>query len=406
MGAFEYTAVDNAGRRQRGVQEADTLKHARQRLRERGLLPLQVGELQGDSDHTGKKGRRQSRTSIGTAEVALITRQLATLARSGMPVVEALTAVAEQSEKRKVRNTVLAVRSRVMEGYAFADALNEFPGVFPEMYRATVAAGEQAGHLEAVLERLADYMEERKAAGQKIMLAFLYPLILVIVSLLVVVGLLTYVVPEITRVFETSGQTLPGITVLLINLSDGLREHGVVLGLGILAALFLARQLYRIEIVAETVQRQMLRLPVVGRLVRGHNTAQFTRTLSILSASGVPILDALRVSARVLSNLPMRKSVVAATAEVREGVSLSSALEKTRRFPVITLRLIGAGEAGGNLDTMLERAADAQDKELDAAVALLLGILEPLLILLMGGIVLFVVLATLLPIFDMNQLVR
>lgn len=404
MGAFEYTAVDNTGRQQRGVQEADTLKHARQRLRERGLLPLQVGELQGDSGK--KEGRRQSRTSIGTAEVALITRQLATLARSGMPVVEALTAVAEQSEKRKVRNTVLAVRSRVMEGYAFADALNEFPGVFPEMYRATVAAGEQAGHLEAVLERLADYMEERKAAGQKIMLAFLYPLILVIVSLLVVVGLLTYVVPEITRVFETSGQTLPGITVLLINLSDGLREHGVVLGVGILVALFLARQLYRIEIVAETIQRQMLRLPVVGRLVRGHNTAQFTRTLSILSASGVPILDALRVSARVVSNLPMRKSVVAATAEVREGVSLSAALEKTRRFPVITLRLIGAGEAGGNLDTMLERAADAQDKELDAAVALLLGVLEPILILLMGGIVLFVVLATLLPIFDMNQLVR
>lgn len=403
MPAFEYNALDGDGNKQRGVQEADTLKQARQRLRERGLWPLSVGELQGDT-RAGKP--RRARTVIRVREVALITRQLATLIRSSMPITDSLVAVAEQSDKRKVRNTLLAVRARVVEGYAFADALNEFPGVFSEMYRATVSAGEQSGHLDAVLERLADYMEEKQASGQKVALAFLYPAILMVVSTLVVAGLLAYVVPEVTRVFQTSGQVLPGITVFLIDLSSAFREYGWLIVAGLAVAFLLARQLYRQDKVKQKVQSLLLRVPVVGRFVRGHNTAQFTRALSILSTSGVPIIDALRVSAKVLSNVPMRNSVIQATTEVREGSSLSEALEKSRQFPVITLRLIGAGEASGDLDVMLGRAADAQDKELEAMSALMLGILEPLLILIMGGVVLFVVLAVLLPIFDLNQLVR
>lgn len=404
MATFEYLAVDSAGRNKKGVLDADTEKQARQKLRTQSLLPIKLEELQGDAQK--KRNRKRYRTRIGITETALVTRQLATLVRSGMPIVEALSAIAEQSEKRKIRNTALTVRGRVVEGYAFAEALNEFPGVFSEMYRATVEAGEHSGHLDAVLERLADYMEERQASSQKMLLAFLYPLILIVVSILVVAGLLAYVVPEVTRVYETSGQTLPAITVFLIGMSEGLRNYGLWISASLLALLIFFRQLYRIESIAERVQILLLKLPLVGRLIRGYNTGQFTRAMSILSESGVPILDALRVSTKVLSNLAMRNSVIKATSDVREGMSLANSLEKSGRFPVITLRLIAAGESGGNLDSMLGRAADAQDRELSTATALLLGILEPALILLMGGVVLFVVMAILLPIFDLNQLVR
>jgi general secretion pathway protein F len=403
MTAFEYAALDNHGRERKGILEGDTPRQVRQLLREQGWIPLHVDEVQ---RREAQVSQVRLRGRIGATDLALVTRQLATLVKASSPVEEALQAVAEQSEKRRIKRLLMGVRSRVLEGHSLAAALDDFPHAFPELYRATVAAGEQSGYLESVLERLADYTETRQQTSQKILLALIYPVMITGVALLVVIALLTYVVPEIIQVFRGVGQTLPGVTRSLIALSNMVRDYGLfmlgaLVGSAVAFSLLRRREGFRFG-----VQRWVLALPLVGRLVRGVNTARFARTLSILAASGVPVLEALRISASVLSSLPMRTAVLEAAQRVAEGSNIHTALERNNLFPPLTLHLIASGEASGDLEGMLERAAESQQRELDTLVGALLGLLEPVLILLMGGMVLYIVVAILLPIFELNQLVK
>jgi general secretion pathway protein F len=401
--AYEYTALDARGRHEKGLLEGDTPRQVRGMLRERGLAPLTVQEV------AESKTTRRSFFQPGGwshTELTLFTRQLATLARSGLPLDEALAAVAQQSESKRVKRITLGVRSQVVEGNSLALALGQFPSVFPPLFRATVEAGEQSGKLDGVLERLADYVERRQALQQKIMLAAIYPAMLTVVALAVVTLLLTYVVPKVVAVFADLDAQLPLLTRALISLSDFLREYG--LGLLIVMAVggFLFAKAMRNDDFKRRVHRFQLRLPLIGRLTRGTNTGRFTRTLGILFGSGVPILEAMRIGTQVVSNQPMRDAVEAATLRVREGASLNKSMAESGLFPPITLHLIASGEASGRLDEMLDRAAEQQEREVETLVAALMGLLEPILIVTMGLIVFGIVMAILLPIFDLNQLIK
>ena len=404
MPAFEFTALDSTGRHHKGVLEGDSPRQVRQQLRERHWTPLSVQEV---AAREAKAARGFSlRRGVAAGDLALMTRQLATLVRSGLPLEESVRAVSQQTEKARLKSMLLGVRARVMEGHTLAAGLAEFPHVFPELYRATVGAGEQSGHLDVVLERLADYTESRQQLGQKIQLALFYPAMLTLLAISVVVLLLTYVVPQVVQVFENIGQELPLLTRGLIAVSDFMRDYGLALLVLFGIAGGVLAWMLRKPGPRRQWHRLLLRTPLVARLVRGLNTARFARTFSILLASGVPVLDALRIGAEVIGNMPMREAVEEAARKVREGASIYSALEKSRYFPPLTLHLIASGEASGNLEDMLERAATSQEREIEILVATLLGLFEPLLIVLMGGLVLIIVLAILLPIFDLNQLVR
>ncbi len=404
MPAFEFTALDATGREHKGLLEGDSPRAVRQQLRERQWTPLNVQEV---AAREAKSARRFSlQRGVAAVDLALMTRQLATLVRSGLPLEESVRAVSQQTEKQRLKSMLLGVRSRVMEGHSLAAGLAEFPHVFPELYRATVAAGEQSGHLDVVLERLADYTESRQQLRQKIQLALFYPALLTLLAISVVVLLLTYVVPQVVQVFQNIGQELPILTRGLIALSDFMRTYGlallVLLGLAGAGIGWLLRKPGPLR----QWHALLLRLPLISRLTRGLNTARFARTFSILLASGVPVLEALRIAAEVIGNLPMRDAVEAAARKVREGTSIFSALDKSGYFPPMTLHLIASGEASGKLEDMLERAATSQEREIEVMVATLLGLFEPLLIVVMGGLVLIIVLAILLPIFDLNQLVK
>jgi general secretion pathway protein F len=404
MGAFEYTAVDQGGRQHKGVVEGDTARQVRQLLRERGMLPMNITEVM-ERERSTRRASFSLRRGISAADLALVTRQLATLLRSGMPLEETLLAVGQQSEKPRLKSILLGVRSRVMEGHTLASGLGDFPQAFPEIYRATVAAGEQSGHLDPVLERLADYTEGRQQLRQRVSHALIYPVILTLMAITIVSGLLVYVVPKVVGVFENTGQALPVFTRMLIASSDFLREYGFVLvGLIILAAFVFSRMLRKLPF-RRRWHRFLLRVPLVGRLVRGVNTARFTRTLSILAGSGVPVLEALRIAGDVVTNVPMKEAIQETAVRVREGAPLGRSLGASRLFPPMTMHLISSGEASGELESMLERAAANQEREVDGLVGAMLSILEPALILIMGALVLAIVIAILLPIFQLNQLV-
>jgi general secretion pathway protein F len=404
VGAFEYVALDSAGREKKGVLEGDTARQVRQLLRERSMVPLEVSEV------AEKESSRQLsvglRRGFSATELALVTRQLATLVNSGMPLEETLQAVAQQTDKPRTQSVLLGVRARVMEGHTLAEGLDEFPQAFPEIYRATVSAGEQSGHLDAVLERLADYTETRQALRQRITNALVYPIVLVLMSLGIIAFMLSYVVPQVVGVFETTGAELPILTRLLIGISDFLREWWWLLIAGVAALAFGVWRLLQIEGPRRRYHRLLLRLPLVGRITRGVNTARFTRTLSILAGSGVPVLEALKISAEVIMNIPMREAVQEASLRVREGGAISRSLAASRLFPPMTIHLISSGESSGQLEQMLGRAADNQEREMDGLITTLMGIMEPLLIVFMGGVVLTIVLAILLPIFQINNLIQ
>jgi general secretion pathway protein F len=405
MGAFEYTAVDAGGKERKGVLEGDTARQVRQLLRDRALLPLQVTEV------AQREAKRQTRgfsfrRGIAAMDLALVTRQLATLVQSGLPLEEALLAIGEQNEKPRLKSILLGVRSRVMEGHTLADGLTDFPQAFPEIFRATVAAGEQSGHLDAVLERLADYTEGRQVLRQKLANALVYPIILTLLALFIVSGLLVYVVPKVVGVFENTGAELPLLTQILIGTSDFLRANGIYVLILIAAATFVARRALRSEGTRRRWHGFLLRVPLVGRLTRGVNTARFTRTFSILAGSGVPVLESLRIAGAVVTNLPMRDAVSEAALRVREGAPIGKSLAASKVFPPMTIHLVSSGEASGQLETMLGRAATNQEREMDGLIAALLAIMEPALIITMGVVVLIIVIAILLPIFELNELVR
>jgi len=404
MGAFEYTALDTSGKELKGVLEGDTARQVRQQLREKQWTPLSVDEV--SERQSGTRKSFQIQRGISAADLALTTRQMATLVRSGLPLEEALRAVSQQNEKARLKSMMLAVRSKVMEGHALASGLAEFPQVFPELYQATVSAGEQSGHLDVVLERLADYTEARQQLRQKIQLALFYPALLTLMALGVASLLLVYVVPQVVQVFANIGQELPWLTRALIAVSDFLRSYGFFILLLITAGGIGFSYLMKGGVFRRRVHRVLLSTPLIARLVRGLNSARFARTASILIASGVSVLEVLRISASVVSNLPMRDAIEEAARKIREGASISSALEKSGYFPPMTVHLIASGEASGQLEDMLDRAAANQEREIEALVATILGLFEPLLIVVMGVMVLIIVLAILLPIFELNQLVQ
>jgi len=409
MAAFSYAALDTNGKEQRGVVEADSSRQVRQMLRDRGLAPLRIDTAVKTATPRARVGaslpRLGSGPRLGVAELALITRQLATLLQAGMPLEEALAAVGRQAEKQKIANIVLSVRSKVMEGHALASSMAEFPAAFPSLYRATIAAGEHSGHLDLVLGKLADYSENAHASRQKVQMALLYPSLLLLVAVGIVAGLMTFVVPKVVDVISGQGQELPLLTRSLIGLSYFITHWGLLALAALIAAVFALRAALRKDALRLRWHRQLLQLPLLGRLSRGSNTARFASTLSILTSSGVPLVDALSIGGAVLSNDYLKQAVADATQQVREGSSLHLAIEQCGYFPPMMISMIASGEMSGSLDKMLERVAASQQREFDNIVGTILGIFEPMMLLVMGGAVLLIVIAILQPIFSLNQLV-
>jgi general secretion pathway protein F len=403
MAAFEYTALNSVGKTVNGVLQADSAKQIRAMLRDQNLSPLTVEKI----EHKNKIDffSRTPRYKLKSDELNLFTRQLSTLIAARLPVAESLQSIAEQAEKPRIQKVVGAIRASVMEGQSLAQAMGQFPQIFSELYRATVGAGEAAGHLPEVLTRLADYLEGQEKSMRKLWGALLYPLFIVIISLLFVVILLVYVVPQVIEVFTETGQALPFLTRALIFMSGFMQHYGlwilIALVLGTIAFL---RGLKNLAFKTK-VHEFLLRLPLIGRVLRVANTARYARTLSILSNAGVPILDALTAAQRVVTLIPIQDAMSHVITQVREGTSLHKALKQTGFMPAMSIHLIASGEATGQLEAMLLRSADIQDSEVDRLVSGSLTIFEPFMILFMGVVVLLIVLAILLPIFEVTQVV-
>lgn len=404
MPAFEYKALNARGKEEKGILEADTPRQVRQLLRNNELMPLEVSEVAQKQKQSERK--RLFGGGLSAADLAVLTRQLATLVGSGSPLEEALGTLVKQSEQRSVRRMMSAIRAKVLEGHTLENALGVFPNAFPKLYRATVGAGEKSGHLAEVLERLADYTEGRQLNQQKVSTAFVYPVLLMLVSIVIVVALMKFVVPNVISVFEDFEGQLPLLTRLLITSSAFIESYGVHL-LGVVVALF-ALFLFLLKIPAWRMRfhRIVLKLPLFGRLVRGVNTEHFARTLSILASSGVPILDGMRIAGEVVTNLPMQQAVRAATHKVREGMAINKALQQSGYFPPMVIYMIASGENSGRLDEMLERSAIQQERETQTRVAKVVSLMEPMMILLMGGMVTLIVLAIMLPILSMPQFIK
>jgi len=406
MPAFRYEAVDAGGATKKGVVNADSARSARADLRGQGLVPIKVDAIAAQVDASGATARRGLGEKLSTTELALFTRQLASLLEAGLPLEQAFTALLEQAERPYVRDLIASIRSEVIGGAALSDVLGRHPRDFAEIYRALVASGEQIGQLSRVLSRLADYIERRNALVQKVKLAFTYPAIVTVVAFAIVIFLLTYVVPQIVSVFANTKQKLPVLTVIMLAVSDFVRHYGIVVLVLLIGAWVMWRKaLQNIELKTRW-HTWLLTAPLYGKFERSLNTSRFASTLAITTGSGVPILRALETSRDTLSNVAMRQLVEEASDAVREGVSLARALSAQKHFPPMLIHMIRAGEITGELPAMLERAAAAQEADLERRTLTIAGLLEPALILAMGVVVLLIVLAVLMPIIEINQLVR
>ena len=405
MPAYKFDALDAQGKSRGGVLEADNAKAARSTLRGRGLVPLAVQPVAAATREDGAAARWTRRAFSPTA-LAIWTRQLAGLVGSGLPLERALTALADEAETDRQRELATHLRAEVNAGSSFARALASAPREFDEVYRAVVAAGEQSGALGAVLERLADDLEERRALAAKLLGAALYPAIVSLIALVIVTFLVTYVVPQVAGVFTSSKRALPGLTVAMLGLSHFVRDWGwavlaALAGGGIALALALRRAAFRLRFDA-----MWLKLPVVGRMSRGFNAARFAATLAMLANAGVPILKALQAAAETLGNRALRADAVDALAQVREGAPLASAMAAKKRFPGLLAMFARLGEQTGQLPQMLDRAARQLSAEVQRRAMALATLLEPLLIVAMGGVVMLIVLAVLLPIIQLNTWVH
>jgi len=406
MPAFRYEAVDAVGATRKGVVNADSARAARSDLRSQGLVPIAVDAIAAQVDEFGQARRRAFGDRLSTLELALFTRQLASLLEASLPLEQAFTALLEQAERPYVRDLVASIRSELMGGSSLSDALSRHPRDFTDIYRALVSSGEQIGQLSRVLSRLADYIERRNSLVQKVRLAFTYPAIVTVVAFAIVIFLLAYVVPQIVSVFANTKQKLPMLTVIMLAISDFVRSWGWAVGIIVVGAFLAWRTALKNPDVKYRWHRWLLTAPLYGKFERSLNTARFASTLAITTGSGVPILRSLQTSRDTLSNVALREQVEEATAAVREGVSLARALSAQKHFPPMLIHMIRAGEVTGELPAMLQRASDAQEQDLERRAMTIAGLLEPALILVMGVVVLLIVLAVLMPIIEINQLVR
>lgn len=405
MGAFHYTALDAKGKRQKGVQQADSARQVRNQLRASNLTPLEVNPVK-ETTQTKRGGglRKPVFSRVAVADIALLTRQLATLLSAAIPIDEALAAVAQQSSKPHIKSVLLGVRARVLEGHSLASALKAFPKTFSKLYQTTVAAGERTGKLDQILTQLAEYTERQHDIRRKIRQALLYPSLMSVVSVGIVIFLLTNVVPKIINVFSRTKQALPLSTTILIQLSDFIRQDGWYVLLGLLIAAFffwrgLKRPAFRFRF-----DQFKLKLPIIGNAIKIINTARYGRTLGILTAASVPVLDAMQAAAQLVKPLPIQDALKTATHQVREGTSIAGALEQTGYFAPMFIHLVSSGEMSGKLEMMLTKAAVYQENDVEHLIESILALFEPIMILVMGAVVLFIVLSIMLPIFDLDQM--
>ncbi len=404
MAAFEYKALDSKGKNVKGVIEADTARNARQLLREKSLTPLEIEQTQ-EKEKRAQASSISFNRGISTNELSLLTRQLATLVQATMPLEECIKAVAEQTELPRLKTMLTSVRARVVEGYTLSDSLADYPYVFDQLFRAMVAAGEKSGHLGPVLERLADYVENRQLIKSKLTQAMVYPIVLTVAAVAIVSFLLATVVPDIVGQFISTGAELPGMTKILLAASDFVTNWGWLVIISITGSIFLTKSMLKKESNRLAWDRKILTMPVIGRVARGLNTSRFARTLAICTSSAIPLLDGIKVASDVMTNTWVKSKILEASDRVREGTSLRVALDKSELFPPMMLHMIASGERSGELEPMLTRAADNQDRDFESQVNIALGIFSPLLVVFMAGIVLFIVIATLMPIIQLNKVV-
>jgi len=407
MSLYSYIAVTAAGKTKKGVLEGDSISHIRETLQQRGLIPIEINATaKSNVESTSKFKLLKGRRSVSVTHLAIMTYQFSTLLSAGLSVESALHNIATELDNHNFREVLLNVRSRVLEGHTLAYGMREYPQVFPKLYVASVNVGEKTGQLDHVLVRLADYYEKQRAVSEKIFSAMVYPAFLTLFAGAVIIFLLTHVIPQVTTVFIQSGQSLPTLTRVLLAVSDSLMAYGLytlILIVGLIVTFKLAMRNIALK---EKYHRFLLSIPVLNKTIIAVNAARFLRTFGILFAAGVPVIDAMTSANSIIGLLPMHRAIAVATTQVGEGKSIHTTLQHTGYFSSLSNQLIASGEASGQLEAMLEKAASFQEQQTSQKLSTALALFEPILILSMGLIVLFIVLAVLIPIFDMNQLVQ
>lgn len=407
MGAFEYQALDAKGKTVKNITTGDHAKQVRAELRAQGLVPLEVREVSDKAvSKSDKRGKANSRVKIKTNDLSIITRQMATLLESGMTVEETLSAVVKQSEGHKIKSVMSDIRSLVTEGYSLSDAIAKYPNSFPEIYRASISAGEQSGTLDNVLDRLADYLENSHAMQQKVSQAIAYPILLFFVCAGILVILITVVVPKVVTVYEDLNQELPGLTKFVIKLSEIFTQYGIIIAVVLAAVFFGCRYMFNQNGPKTWLHTLYLKTIGLRKMVQSVDSARMARTLSIMVGSGVPILSSMRASEGVMTNLVLQKDLYQATEEVAQGVSIGRALERNGNFPPLLVHMVTSGENSGRLGHMLEKAATATENEMQTRIGMMVSLLAPLMILFMGALVLVIILAILTPMFQLNELIN
>lgn len=407
MAAFEFQALNAKGKTIKGIQAGDTAKQVRSELRAQGLVPLEVKSVSEKKiDKSQGKGRRTSRAKIKVNELSILTRQMATLLDSGMTVEETLSALIKQSEGHKLKGIISDIRSLVTEGYSLSDAIATYPNSFPEIYRASISAGEQSGTLDNVLDRLADFLEDSHAMQQKVSQAVVYPIFLFFVCAAILVGLVVVVVPKVVDVYKDLGQELPFLTTMVINISNLLVEYGVFMAVGLAAFIAIVKYIFSQPKPKFWLHSLYLKIGGLGKMVQNIDSARMSRTLSIMVGSGVPILASMRASEGVMNNQVLRKDLEFATEEVAQGVSIGRALDRNGNFPPLLVHMVTSGENSGRLGHMLEKAASATENEMATRINMMVSLLGPVMILFMGSMVLTIVLAILMPMFNLQNLVN
>lgn len=404
MAVYNYKGLDNRGRQTSGIVDADSQKAARQKLKAQGVFTTEIVEQGAAPLASRSVDLRLLFGSVSQSELAVMTRQLATLLRAGLPLVESLNALVDQTDNPNFKAVLTRVRERVQEGSALNDAFLGFPRVFPSLYSNMIAAGEQSGALDAVLERLADYLEKSIALRSKIRATLAYPMIMLLIAGGIVTFLMTFVIPKITKIFADTHQALPPLTIAMIAISDFVRDYwwGILGVAGLL--IYALRRYVRTPKGRRVYDRFVLRLPIFGRLARMVAVSRFTRTLSTLLSSGIPLLKALDIVKRVVGNTLLEEAIGEARDAIEEGASIAEPLKRTTIFPPIVIHMIAVGERSGELESMLVKVAESYDLEVSTTITTLTSLLEPLLILIMAGVVLFIILAVLLPIFELSNI--